>query len=129
MNNWNITGTLGANCERNATKSGKSICSFSVAVKSGYGENEKTTWVRCSLFGNRAEGKLPDYLVKGQKVAISGEVFLDEWEGKDGAKKSTLKMAVNTLDLIGDKKVSSSETGNANKASNVPDGFEDDLPF
>ena len=130
MNNWNITGTLGADAEVSATKSGKTICSFSVAVKSGYGESEKTTWAKCMLFGKRAEGGLPQYLVKGQKVALTGELCLDEWEGKYGTKQKTLKVSVNSLDLIGDKKSSISQAASENKSSSVSDdNFEDDIPF
>lgn len=100
MNVWNFTGNLGKDSEVKYTQSGTAICSFSVAVKSGYGDNEKTTWVNCVLFGKRAEGKLPEYLIKGAQVAISGECFLDEWE-KDGVKNKALKVTVDKLDLIG----------------------------
>lgn len=100
MNVWNFIGFLGKDSEVRFTTSGMAICSFSVAVKSGYGDKEKTTWVNCVLFGKRAEGKLPKYLVKGAQVAISGECFLDEWE-KDGVKNKALKVTVDKLDLIG----------------------------
>jgi len=103
MNVWNFTGNLGKDADVRSISSGTSVCSFSVAVTSGYGDKEKTTWVQCGLFGKRAEGSLPQYLVKGQKVAISGEAFLDEWDGKDGAKHSVMKVNVNSLDLIGAK--------------------------
>ena len=41
MNNWNFTGNLGKNAEIKTTQNGKTICSFSVAVTSGYGDNKK----------------------------------------------------------------------------------------
>ena len=100
MNNWIFTGNLGKDCEVRTTPSGMTICSFSVAVKSGYGDNAKTTWANCALFGKRAEGGLPQYLVKGAQVCISGEACLDEWE-KDGVKNKALKVNVDKLDLIG----------------------------
>ena len=59
MNNWNFTGNLGKDAETKTTPSGTSVCTFSVAVKSGYGDNQKTTWANCSLFGKRAESGLP----------------------------------------------------------------------
>ena len=128
MNNWNITGNLGNDAEVSTTNTGKYICSFSVAVKSGYGQNEKTTWVKCVIFGARAEGKLPEMLKKGKQVAISGEIYLDEWEDKQGQKQKTLKMVVGSLDLIGG--VCNSEIGNAKKASNAPtDSFDSEIPF
>ena len=103
MNKFLFTGNLGGDSELKYLPNGDAICEFSVGVKSGYGEKEKTLWVKCSMFGKRAAGQLPQYLVKGSKVAISGELSMDEWE-KDGVKNKMLKLRVEDLDLIGDKK-------------------------
>ena len=100
MNNWSFTGNLGKDCEMASTQNGTAVCKFSVAVKSGYGDNVKTTWANCRLFGKRAEGQLPQYLTKGQQVAISGECELAEWES-NGAKNKALMINVRDLDLIG----------------------------
>jgi single-strand DNA-binding protein len=101
MNVWTFTGNLGKDCEIRFTQSGSPVCSFSVAVKSGYGDKAKTTWAKCGLFGKRAEGKLPEYLVKGAQVCISGEAFLDEWQDQSGVTQKMLKVNVDKLDLIG----------------------------
>jgi len=100
MNVWNFTGNLGKDALVKSTQSGTSVCSFSVAVTSGYGDNKKTTWVMCAVFGKRAEGNLPQYLIKGAQVAISGEAFLDEWTNDNGVQK-IMKCSVDKLDLIG----------------------------
>ena len=102
MNNWSFTGNLGKDADVKYLPNGTAVCSFSVAVKSGFGDKEKTTWVKCGLFGKRAEGQLPQYLVKGAQVAITGEAFIDEWQNDSGAQKM-LKVNVNNLDLIGGK--------------------------
>lgn len=82
--------------------SGDSVVNFSVAVKSGYGDKEKTNWVRCALFGKRAEGGLPQYLTKGAQVIVSGELELQEWEGQNG-KGSALSVRVSEITLAGGK--------------------------
>lgn len=102
MNNWNFTGNLGNPAEVKILQSGSTVCEFSVAVKSGYGDKEKTNWVRCAMFGKKAEGQLPSYLQKGTQVAISGELELQEWEGQNG-KGAALSVRVENLDLIGGK--------------------------
>lgn len=102
MNNWNFTGNLGNPAEVKTLPSGSTVCEFSVAVKSGYGDKEKTNWARCAMFGKKAEGQLPSYLQKGTQVAISGELELQEWEGQSG-KGAALSVRVENLDLIGGK--------------------------
>jgi len=77
------------------------ICSFTVAVDYGFGENKGTNWIRCSLFGKRAEGGLPKYLVKGTQVAVSGELKVREYDDKDGNKRTSVDVSVDKLDLIG----------------------------
>lgn len=101
MNIFTFTGNLGKDCEVRATQSGTTVASFSAAVKSGFGQNEKTTWVQCVMFGKKAEGQLPNYLKKGTQVAISGELTLEEWQGNDGQTNKAVKVVVNELDLIG----------------------------
>ncbi len=97
MNVFSFTGHLGRDAEvRQAGNS--TVCGFSVAVTSGYGDNQQTVWVSCNLWGKRAEGQLPQYLVKGQKVAISGELSTREHEGK-----TYLQVRVDQLDLIGQR--------------------------
>ena len=100
MNLWAITGNLGKDAEVKSLPSGTSVCEFSVAVKSGYGDKEKTNWANCVIFGKKAEGGLPAYLKKGTQVAISGELELQEWDGANG-KGSKLVVVVSELDLIG----------------------------
>jgi len=101
MNIYSFTGRLGRDCETRFTAGGMAICSFTVAVDYGYGENKGTNWVRCSLFGKRAEGQLPKYLVKGTQVAISGELRVREYDDKDGNKRTSVDVSVDNLDLIG----------------------------
>jgi len=101
MNIYSFTGRLGRDSETRFTPGGMAICNFSVAVDYGFGENKGTNWLRCSLFGKRAEGQLPKYLVKGTQVAISGELRVREYDANDGAKRTSVEVSVDKLDLIG----------------------------
>lgn len=100
MNKFIFTGNLGKDCEVKSLPSGTSVCEFSVAVKSGYKENEKTNWANCAIFGKKAEGGLPSYLKKGTQVAIVGELELQEWDTST-SKGAKLVVKVEDLDLIG----------------------------
>lgn len=130
MNIFTFTGNLGKDCEVKTTQSGMSVCSFSVAVTSGYGDKKKTTWVACALFGKRAEGGLPQYLKKGASVGVSGEATLDEWQGNDGTIQKMLKVNVDKLDLLGSQKQQSNQPQiRQQPPAQVDQSFEDDIPF
>lgn len=96
MNNFNFTGNLGNDC-RTGTAGQTAVVNFSVAVKSGYGQNQQTIWVSCALFGNRATALAP-YLTKGQTVAVSGELGTKEYNGK-----TDITCKVNDVTLVGSK--------------------------
>lgn len=132
MNNWSITGNLGGDVKVNNV-GGTAVANFSVAVKAGYGEKATTIWVGAALWGKQAESKLVDYLVKGQMVALTGEMSIRESDGK-----SYVQMRVNTIDLIGGKseggnsttKPSSEPIARKNEPQKPDDGFDDSsIPF
>jgi single-strand DNA-binding protein len=102
MNVLSFTGNLGKDAEQRFTQSGDSIVGFSVALKSGFGEKAKTTWMRCTMFGKRGESVLP-YLKKGTQVGVSGEFALSEWVDKEGQTKTSAECRVNDLTLLGSK--------------------------
>mgnify|MGYP003673963357 FL=1 len=130
MNIFTFTGNLGKDSEVKKTQSGMSVCSFSVAVTSGYGDKKKTTWVACALFGKRAEGGLPQYLKKGASVGVSGEATLDEWQGNDGTIQKMLKVNVDKLDLLGSQKQQSNQPQiQQQPPAQLDQSFEDDIPF
>jgi len=141
MNVYVFTGRLARDCETRVTPSGLSICSFTVAVDYGYGENKGTNWIRCSLFGKRAEGGLPQYLLKGTQVAVSGELKVSEYDNKDGNKQTSIDVSVDKLDLIGSKQDSAPQNAPQHQSAapqqpsnNSHDPFDDvpaddDIPF
>lgn len=102
MNVFSATGNLGKDC-RKGNAGNTAVLNFSIGVKSGFGDKEQTLWLDCAIFGKQAESKLGDYLVKGQQVAVSGELGTREHEGK-----VYLTLRVNSIDLVGGKKESGS---------------------
>ena len=74
---------------------GTAIASFSVADSQG---KDKTVWWNCSLFGKRAEA-LGQYIHKGTKVTVSGQVTEDVWTDKNGQERKSLKVRVNDIAL------------------------------
>ena len=117
-----LVGRLGKDC-RVATAGSTPVCNFTVAVDVGYGERKQTLWWDCALWGKRAEGKLPQYLTKGQMVAVSGEPGTREYEGK-----TYLTLRVNELTLCGSNQTNHHQP--AASGDNSSDGdLSDDVPF
>ena len=116
INSVNITGNLTRDIELRQTQSGYSIGAISVAVNDRRKNPQTEEWedkpnfVECTLFGKRAEGLAP-YLKKGQKVGINGKLDWQQWEAQDGSKRSTLKVIVNDLELLGGARQQSQEQG------------------
>ena len=135
MNVYTFTGNLARDAKINSTEKGDSVGSFSVGVKSGYGDKAVTNWINCSLWGKRADSLAP-YLMKGQGVAISGELSLRKYKSKDGTEGDYMEVRVADVTLIGNKEDRAPMTPQmASKSMSKADGgfdaFDstDDVPF
>jgi single-strand DNA-binding protein len=129
MNVVVFSGNLGGDMEVRHTPNGKAVGDFSLPVKQGYGDYEKTSWVSCKVLGDRAI-KLEQYLTKGTKVVVQGEFVYEEWE-KDGVRKGKPVVIVSSLEFVS----RSAETGNAKPVPSEAtpptnfDNFDQDIPF
>ena len=75
-----ITGRVGGDAEtRQAGQS--NVTNFNCAVDQGWGDNKQTNWFRVAIWGDRG-GKLQPYIKKGEKVAVTGELVIGEYNGK-----------------------------------------------
>ena len=135
MNLLTLTGNLGQDCEVKQVGT-STVCSFSVAMKAGFGDKAQTVWLDCAIWGKKAEGGLPAYLKKGQQVAVSGE--LSTFDATNG--KTYLKLRCNDVDLIGGKSDGAQQapeqrqpqTTAPTPTGSMPDpvdDFDDDIPF
>ena len=124
MNKLIISGRLTRDAEVRFIPSGTPVRSFSVANNTGFGEKQKTHFFDCSMFGKRAEGKLKDYMLKGQQVVVEGEISLNQYQKKDGTGGASLNVFVNNVELMGGNQKSGSQPS----ADPTP-SEDDDLPF
>jgi single-strand DNA-binding protein len=132
MNKLLITGRLTRDAEQRFLPSGKAVLQFSVANNTGIAENQQTHYFDCSLFGKRAEGKLKDYMLKGQQILVEGEISLNTFQKNDGTTGASLRVFVQNVELIGGK--SEGQQQQQRPAKPVPqtdnfDEYEDDIPF
>jgi single-strand DNA-binding protein len=81
MKTITIAGNIGKDAETRTTTGGDKVTSWSVAVEERKGQDKRTVWFDVSLWGNRGEA-LAQYLTKGGKVAVAGELSTREHDGK-----------------------------------------------
>lgn len=98
INTITVSGNVGKDAVLRVTPNGKHICSFSLPAKSGFGDNEKTSWLNCKMFGAMAE-KLSTAIVKGAKITVTGEFVIEEWTKQDGSQVQTPTILVRDIDL------------------------------
>ena len=122
MNSINFTGNLGSDAEQKILADGTSIVSMNVPCKSGFGDKAITTWLRCSLFGNRGASLMP-HLVKGSLVGITGEFSAREYNDRDGNKKQSLEVRVSDVSLLGGRPAAAAAPQRAQAAKPAKEPF------
>ena len=96
MNKLFINGNIVRDMEVKDT--GKCLVgNFTIANNVGYGEDQKTNFINCVLFGDRVES-LVEYLVKGCKVLVEGELAIEQYE-VDEEKRYSTKVYVKSLEI------------------------------
>jgi single-strand DNA-binding protein len=96
--------------------SGQKVCNFTVAVSVGWGDNKKTLWVACAMWGDRGE-KLAQYLTKGTAVAVAGDVDIRAFTSNGGEAKAELTLNVQRLTLQGGRNESKESRGGGERES------------
>lgn len=119
MNSVNLIGNVGKEIELKQTPSGKSVASFSFAVKDDFDKN-KTHWLNCVAWGKTAE-TLSQYVKKGQQIGISGSISVRSYEDKQGYNRTVTEIVVTNFTFVGKKDKQD------NGFSTVED--DEDLPF
>lgn len=107
LNKVMLMGNLTRDIELRHTNSNLAIAKIGLAVnrrwKSESGEQrEETTFVDCEAFGRTAE-VMSQYLAKGRPVFIEGRLKLDQWEDKEGQKRSKMVVVVEGFQFIDSK--------------------------
>jgi len=104
-----VQGNVGKAPEMRYTPTGKAVTEFSVAVNRGFGETKKVVWFNVSAWEKLAE-TCNQYLKKGSKVLIQGNVDVHAWKHKDTSEvMKQLRMTAHVVRFL-DSKPTSEET-------------------
>ena len=97
LNTIVLIGNLGGDPEMFYSSEGNPIASFSIAFQGS--RKDKTGWMKVTAFGKLAEIS-EKYLKRGSRVAVSGQLCVDNWQTDQGQNRTTYKIIVKNLELI-----------------------------
>lgn len=109
INSVVLMGRLTADPELRTTTTGKSVCSFSVAVDRSYSRNSEerqTDFINIVAWESTANF-VCRYFVKGSMIALQGSIQTRRYEDKTGAKRTAFEVVAREVSFCGSK----SETG------------------
>ena len=87
---------------RYTSGNGKAVCNFGLAVNRPYKSKQEADFINIEVWGKQAENTA-QYVGKGSKVAVTGELNIDQYE-KDGQKRTATKVKANRVVFLDDKK-------------------------
>lgn len=153
LNKVLLIGNLTRDPEVRMMSNGRPVCNFGLALNRSYKDSdgnrkEETTFVDVECFGPRAEA-VGRFFSKGRSIFVEGRLKLDQWESKEGEKRSALRVVLDNFEFVDskqdgpgasvrssdnanasqtDKKVSESTPPPPKESCNDPD-LDEDVPF
>ena len=138
-----IVGNLGKDCIVKEVN-GKNVINFSVVHNERYKDSkgelkEKSIWVECAYWTDRTA--VAPYLKKGQLVYAEGTPEAEAYMNKENQAAATLRMRVQTVQLLGGNKEGGTQAASGNSYNQRPtampnsasvseaSAMADDLPF
>lgn len=125
LNKVMLIGHLGRDPEIRATQDGREIANMTLATSESWkdkntGEKkEKTEWHRVVVFNQNLVTVAKNYLKKGAKVYLEGQLQTRKWTDKDGLEKYSTEVVLQNFNgtiimLDGKKQESSAESAESN---------------
>lgn len=137
MNLVVLTGRLTADAELKTTPNGISVCSFDIAVDSGYGDNKQTNFIKIVAWRGNAEF-ISKYFSKGSMIGIEGSIQTRKYQDKNGNNRIAFEVVASNAHFLESKRSNNADidTGEptptfSNNENNFADmgDVDDDLPF
>ena len=130
MNNTTLTGRLTRDPEvrHNIGANGKlSVANYTLAVNRPRAkEGQGTDFIKCTAFGPKATFA-ENYLAKGMKIEVSGNIRTGSYVNKDGRTIKTFELIVNDQEFAESKKTNAEIFASSTESER--DFGDAELPF
>jgi len=124
-----LAGNLTRDPELKYLPSGTAVCEFALAINRKWkGQNgeqkEEVSFLDCQAWGRTAE-VIAEHVKKGNPLLVSGYLKQERWDDQSGNHRSRVKVNVERMQFLGQKKDSG-----ASAAPEAPAAApEDETPF
>ena len=104
LNKVMLISNLTRDPEVRMMSSGRPVCNFGLALNRNYKDSEgnkreEVTFVDVECFGPRAEA-VGRFFSKGRPIFVEGRLKLDQWESKEGEKRSALRVVLDNFEFV-----------------------------
>tara|TARA_Y100000590_G_C15738537_1_gene1019429 strand:+ start:3899 stop:4369 length:471 start_codon:yes stop_codon:yes gene_type:complete len=152
LNKVLLIGRLGNDPEVRTTQDGRTVVNFSIATSETWKDKntnerkEKTEWHRVVVFNEGLSKIIQQYVKKGSRIYIEGQLQTRKWQDQSGQDKYTTEIVLQNysgsmtiLDNQNDgtglnspppEQITEPNKTEANNAEDiVADDFDDEIPF
>ena len=123
MKTITIAGNLGKDAVVRHTQGGDTVTGWSVAVEDRQGKDKRTIWFDVSMWGKRGE-TLAQYLTKGTKVVVTGDLGTREHEGR-----TYLTVRADNVTLMGGGEQRDTSSPRPEPPRGAHGDIDDEIPF
>lgn len=108
-----LIGRIGEDAKINTLESGKFALNFNLAVsfKAKKTDTEYSTeWFGCSQIFNQEPTKLAQYLLKGTRLSLIGDINFKQVKAENGNVYFNKNVYINSFEILFDKKTETGDT-------------------
>ena len=115
LNKVLLIGNLTRDPDVRVMTNGRPVCNFGLALNRSYKDaegnrREETTFVDVECFGPKAEA-VGRFFSKGRAIFVEGRLKLDQWESKEGEKRSALRVVLENFEFVDSKQDAAQSQG------------------
>jgi len=123
LNKVLLIGNLTRDPDVKMMTNGRPVCNFGLAVNRSYKDSEgnkkdETTFVDVECFGPRAEA-VGRFFTKGRAIFVEGRLKLDQWESKEGEKRSAIRVVLDNFEFVDSRQESQNNQSDVNSTSSA----------
>ena len=120
LNKVLLIGNLTRDPDVRMLSNGRPVCNFGLALNRNYKDaegnrKEEVTFVDVECYGPRAEA-VGRFFTKGRSIFVEGRLKLDQWESKEGEKRSAIRVVLDNFEFV-DSKQDGQSTGDRQPSS------------